>query len=267
MSAGAWWRSAIIRAPRWAWLPESAMHHRTRRRRSLALALLCALLATPLAARARAADLKTLEAVPVSEPIQLDGRLDDAAWQRAPAGADFVQREPDTGQPVLAAHRGAGRLHARRPSTSASTRSTTSAEPHHREGDAARRAAVARRRGRHPLRHLRRRPQRVPLRDQPERRPDRRHDHRRGTQLQPAVGRRVGRRRAATATAAGRRSWRSRSRRCASIPEGEAWGFNVLRYVRRRAEQAFWAPILLDADVKRVSLYGASPASAASSRA
>jgi hypothetical protein len=35
-----------------------------------------------------------------------------------------------------------------------------------------------------------------------------------------------------------------------------AWGFNVLRYVRRRAEQSFWAPILLDADVKRVSQYG-----------
>ncbi len=39
-------------------------------------------------------------------------------------------------------------------------------------------------------------------------------------------------------------------------PAAKAWGFNVLRYVRRRAEQAFWAPILLDADVKRVSLYG-----------
>jgi hypothetical protein len=39
-------------------------------------------------------------------------------------------------------------------------------------------------------------------------------------------------------------------------PAAKAWGFNVLRYVRRRAEQAFWAPILLDGDVKRVSLYG-----------
>ena len=39
-------------------------------------------------------------------------------------------------------------------------------------------------------------------------------------------------------------------------PAAEAWGFNVLRYIRRRAEQAFWAPILLDGDVKRVSLYG-----------
>jgi hypothetical protein len=39
-------------------------------------------------------------------------------------------------------------------------------------------------------------------------------------------------------------------------PMAESWGFNALRYIRRRAEQAFWAPILLDADVKRVSLYG-----------
>jgi hypothetical protein len=39
-------------------------------------------------------------------------------------------------------------------------------------------------------------------------------------------------------------------------PEARSWGFNVLRYIRRRAEQAFWAPILLDGDVKRVSLYG-----------
>jgi hypothetical protein len=39
-------------------------------------------------------------------------------------------------------------------------------------------------------------------------------------------------------------------------PTATAWGLNVLRYVRRRAEQAFWSPILLDADVKRVSQYG-----------
>ena len=39
-------------------------------------------------------------------------------------------------------------------------------------------------------------------------------------------------------------------------PNATAWGLNVLRYVRRRAEQAFWSPILLDADIKRVSQYG-----------
>lgn len=39
-------------------------------------------------------------------------------------------------------------------------------------------------------------------------------------------------------------------------PKADAWGLNVLRYIRRRAEQAFWSPILLDADVKRVSQYG-----------
>ena len=39
-------------------------------------------------------------------------------------------------------------------------------------------------------------------------------------------------------------------------PNADAWGLNVLRYIRRRAEQAFWSPILLDADIKRVSQYG-----------
>jgi hypothetical protein len=39
-------------------------------------------------------------------------------------------------------------------------------------------------------------------------------------------------------------------------PNATAWGLNVLRYIRRRAEQAFWSPILLDADIKRVSQYG-----------
>ncbi len=40
-------------------------------------------------------------------------------------------------------------------------------------------------------------------------------------------------------------------------PSAVKWGFNVLRYIRRNVEAAFWSPILLDADVKRVSQYGA----------
>ena len=36
----------------------------------------------------------------IDEPIVLDGRLDEPAWQRATPGSGFVQREPDTGQPA-----------------------------------------------------------------------------------------------------------------------------------------------------------------------
>ena len=39
-------------------------------------------------------------------------------------------------------------------------------------------------------------------------------------------------------------------------PSAEEWGFNVRRYIRRRAEEAYWSPVLLDGEFKRVSLYG-----------
>lgn len=40
------------------------------------------------------------EAVQVTEPIRVDGRLDEAAWSTAPLLAGFTQREPAEGRPV-----------------------------------------------------------------------------------------------------------------------------------------------------------------------
>ncbi|MFQ5746894.1 MAG: DUF5916 domain-containing protein [Gemmatimonadota bacterium] len=43
---------------------------------------------------------KVAEAVPVDrEPIRVDGRLDDAAWSRARFFSDFLQKEPNQGEP------------------------------------------------------------------------------------------------------------------------------------------------------------------------
>src|SRR4051812_31238286 len=39
---------------------------------------------------------RSLEALPISEPIVVDGRLDDEAWTRAQAGTGFTQREKPT---------------------------------------------------------------------------------------------------------------------------------------------------------------------------
>lgn len=41
-----------------------------------------------------------MRAVRIAEPISLDGRLDDVAWQRAEAASGFVQRDPDEGRPA-----------------------------------------------------------------------------------------------------------------------------------------------------------------------
>jgi hypothetical protein len=42
----------------------------------------------------------SISALRVTEPIQLDGLLEEAVWQQAEAGSDFVQREPNPGQPA-----------------------------------------------------------------------------------------------------------------------------------------------------------------------
>lgn len=68
-----------------------------------------ALLAAPLAAQppgpgqppqAPLPARPSLSALRATEPIRLDGLLDEAVWQQAPAGSDFVQREPNPGQPA-----------------------------------------------------------------------------------------------------------------------------------------------------------------------
>lgn len=41
-----------------------------------------------------------IRALRISEPIKIDGRLDEAAWSRAEAATDFRQREPQEGAPA-----------------------------------------------------------------------------------------------------------------------------------------------------------------------
>ncbi len=69
----------------WSWL------------RIAAGALACSLYAQSLAA---AAERPALRAVAFAEPIVLDGWLNEPAWKSAPAAGTFVQREPRAGQPA-----------------------------------------------------------------------------------------------------------------------------------------------------------------------
>jgi hypothetical protein len=60
-----------------------------------------AVLLFPVAEQAQAQQPRTLAALPLAgEPPVIDGRLDEAVWQQAPAATDFVQRQPDEGQPA-----------------------------------------------------------------------------------------------------------------------------------------------------------------------
>ena len=71
----------------------------------LSLALSVALLgaASAAAAAAQASEpgaVPTFAALPIEEPITLDGRLDEPAWQRAEAATGFRQREPRELEPA-----------------------------------------------------------------------------------------------------------------------------------------------------------------------
>ncbi|HEX9944247.1 MAG TPA: DUF5916 domain-containing protein, partial [Thermoanaerobaculia bacterium] len=67
----------------------------------LAGLLLCAF---PTAAQQQAAPLlpprPSLAAMSISEPLKVDGLLDDRPWQEADIAANFIQREPNPGQPA-----------------------------------------------------------------------------------------------------------------------------------------------------------------------
>ncbi|MEJ2185791.1 MAG: DUF5916 domain-containing protein [Gemmatimonadota bacterium] len=81
---------------------------RTMTRRAATLALpvaLAACLAGASGATAQAYTPPSLRAVRMApgQTIKLDGRLDDAAWQRAPVAGGFRQREPHVGQPATMA--------------------------------------------------------------------------------------------------------------------------------------------------------------------
>lgn len=201
-----------------------------------------------------AAQPKSLEARPASSPVVLDGVLDEKAWADAAVGTGFVQREPDTGKPE------SQRTEVRvvySPTTLYVGISLYDDEP-----------------GRIIHKEMQR--------DQPLWRDDAvdvvldTFDDKRNAYLFETNPN--GARTDALITEEGRDFnlnwngvWDVAAKRTAEgwfaemaipfttlrfDPKAEAWGFNVLRYMRRRAEQSFWAPILLDADVKRVSRYG-----------
>ncbi len=47
--------------------------------------------------KANAAPKRQLQAVRITQPIKLDGQLDEAQWQEAPAATDFIQNRPNPG--------------------------------------------------------------------------------------------------------------------------------------------------------------------------
>ena len=54
----------------------------------------------PAASQLPAPDAKTVQAVRATEPIVLDGRLDEAVWKAAPAATGFTQNDPQDGAPA-----------------------------------------------------------------------------------------------------------------------------------------------------------------------
>ena len=71
----------------------------TTRRGALAAAALALCWAAPAAAQPHG-PVRTVEAVRISAPPRIDGRLDDEAWRTAVIATDFLQREPDEGKPA-----------------------------------------------------------------------------------------------------------------------------------------------------------------------
>lgn len=70
---------------------------------ALALSLAAAvIIATPAAAAQQPSgdNEKTLHALSTAEPIRVDGILDEPVWQQAQVIDDFVQRDPQLGQPI-----------------------------------------------------------------------------------------------------------------------------------------------------------------------
>jgi hypothetical protein len=77
------------------------MHHSYGRRARLIVCLL-ACIPAPLAAQTAPPSTPTIVATPLNDgtPIVVDGRLDEEVWTRATPAADFIQVDPDNGQPA-----------------------------------------------------------------------------------------------------------------------------------------------------------------------
>lgn len=43
---------------------------------------------------------KKLQIFSISEPIKIDGNIDDEAWKNAPIATDFIERNPNNGKPI-----------------------------------------------------------------------------------------------------------------------------------------------------------------------
>ena len=198
--------------------------------------------------------MPSIEALAISEPIKVDGLVDDAIWQQAPVASGFIQREPDEGQ--AATERTEFRV-AYSNDTLYVAIVCFDSEPDkiiasemQRDSFQVRDDSVI-----------------VFL--------DTFDDNRNGYMFETNVN---GARTDVSFTDEGRSAylfwdgvWRAESRR---IPEGwsteiaipfatirfdpskEKWGINVRRLIRRKNEEVFWSPILRDANLWRVSLYG-----------
>ena len=58
------------------------------------------ILISGIAVRAQPAETKTLHAQRISSPVRIDGVLDDLAWREAEAASDFIQQDPNVGEPI-----------------------------------------------------------------------------------------------------------------------------------------------------------------------
>ncbi len=208
-----------------------------------------------LAAAPAAAQTKSLAARAATGPIVLDGVLDEPSWREAPAGSDFVQREPDTGKPVSQRTEVRVVFDATTLYIGLSCFDDEPSKVIYKEMQ---------------------RDQKLWRDDAVDVVLDTFDDDRNAYLFETNPN---GARTDALITDEGRDFnldwngvWEVGARKTDEgwfaemaipfttlrfDPKAASWGFNVLRYVRRRAEQSFWAPILLDADVKRVSRYGA----------
>ena len=218
------------------------------------------LLAAGFPAAARAADegsaarRYSLDARPTAEPITLDGHLDEPAWLSAPVATGFTQREPEPGAP--ASERTEVRVVYSRKTLYVGVRAfdrdpgSIIAREMKRDGGLFRDDSV------------------IVLLDT--------FDDDRNTYFFETNP--LGARTDSLITDEGRDTnfewdgvWDVKARRTddgwvAELaipfstlrfdPAATAWGLNVRRLIRHKNEEVFWAPIGLDADLFRVSLYG-----------
>ena len=56
------------------------------------------------------AQLKTVQAYRLDQPPKFDGFVDEAIWESVPPATDFVQQNPEEGEPLHRADRGSCRI-------------------------------------------------------------------------------------------------------------------------------------------------------------